>query len=107
MCRLVSGTKSSVSATGFIGFKRGSALCRRRTSRVPWRISGCWGFDVDLDRKHFYLAHETVVRREKGSAMGPISFAIFAFFSKISSRAPDYFKIPHDGVIEVGFRIEI
>jgi KUP system potassium uptake protein len=48
-----------------------------------------------------------VVRREKDSAMGPISFAIFSFLSKISSRAPDYFKIPHDGVIEVGFRIEI
>jgi len=29
------------------------------------------------------------------------------FLSKISSRAPDYFKIPHDGVIEVGLRIEI
>jgi KUP system potassium uptake protein len=39
--------------------------------------------------------------------MGPISFAIFAFFSKISSRAPDYFKIPNEGVIEVGFRVEI
>jgi K+ transporter len=35
------------------------------------------------------------------------SFAIFTFLSKISSRARDYFKIPHDGVIEVGFRIEI
>jgi KUP system potassium uptake protein len=65
------------------------------------------GFDSDLDRKHYYLAHETVVRREKGSAMGRIPFAIFSFLSKISSRAPDYFKIPHDGVIEVGFRIEI
>jgi len=65
------------------------------------------GFDADLERKHYYLAHETIVRRDKGSAMGPVSFAIFAFLSKISSRAPDYFKIPHDGVIEVGFRIEI
>ena len=65
------------------------------------------GFDADLERKHYYLAHETVVRRDKDSAMGPVSFAIFAFLSKISSRAPDYFKIPHDGVIEVGFRIEI
>jgi KUP system potassium uptake protein len=65
------------------------------------------GFDCDLPHKHYYLAHETVVRRESGSAMGPISFAIFSFLSKISSRAPDYFKIPHDGVIEVGFRIEI
>jgi len=65
------------------------------------------GFDVDLDRKHFYLAHETVVPREKDSAIGPVSFAIFSFLSKISSRAPDYFKIPHDSVIEVGFRVEI
>ncbi len=60
-----------------------------------------------LDRKHYYLAHETVVRRENDSAMGPVSFAIFSFLSRISSRAPDYFKIPHDGVIEVGFRVEI
>jgi len=65
------------------------------------------GFDSDLDRKHYYLAHETVVRREKNSAMGRVSFAIFSFLSRISSRAPDYFKIPNDGVIEVGFRIEI
>jgi KUP system potassium uptake protein len=65
------------------------------------------GFDCDLERKHFYLAHETVVRRERNSAMGPVSFAIFSFLSRVSSRAPDYFKIPHDGVIEVGFRVEI
>ncbi len=65
------------------------------------------GFDSDLERKHFYLAHETVVRRENGSSMWPVSFAIFSFLNKISSRAPDYFNIPHDGVIEVGFRVEI
>jgi KUP system potassium uptake protein len=65
------------------------------------------GFDSDLDRKHYYVAHETVVRREKNSAMGPVTFAIFSFFSRVSSRAPDYFNIPHDGVIEVGFRVEI
>ena len=65
------------------------------------------GFDSDLERKHYYLAHETVVRRDKDSAMGPIEFAIFSFLNKISSRAPDYFKIPSDGVIEVGFRIEV
>jgi KUP system potassium uptake protein len=65
------------------------------------------GFDADLERKHYYLAHETVVRREKDSAMGPVSFAVFSFLSKISSRAPDFFRIPHDAVIEVGFRVEI
>jgi KUP system potassium uptake protein len=25
----------------------------------------------------------------------------------IASRAPDFFKIPHDAVIEVGFRVEV
>jgi KUP system potassium uptake protein len=65
------------------------------------------GFDSDLERKHYYLAHETVVRREKNSAMGLVTFGIFSFFSRLSSRAPDYFKIPNDGVMEVGFRVEI
>ncbi len=65
------------------------------------------GFDADLEHKHYYLAHETVVRRDKDSVMGPLSFAVFSFLSKIASRAPDFFKIPHDAVIEVGFRVEI
>ena len=39
--------------------------------------------------------------------MDPMSFAIFSFLNRIASRAPDFFKIPHDAVIEVGFRVEI
>ena len=46
------------------------------------------GFDADLERKHYYLAHETVVRREKDSAMGPVSFAVFSFLEQnIEPRA--------------------
>ena len=55
----------------------------------------------------YYIAHETVVRRAKNSAMGPVSFAVFAFLTRIASRAPDFFKIPQDGLSEVGFRVEI
>jgi KUP system potassium uptake protein len=39
--------------------------------------------------------------------MGPVSFPIFSFLNRISSRAPDFFKIPHDAIIEVGFRVEV
>jgi KUP system potassium uptake protein len=39
--------------------------------------------------------------------MGPASFAIFSYLNRVSSRAPDFFKIPQDAIIEVGFRIEI
>jgi KUP system potassium uptake protein len=39
-----------------------------------------------------------------GSAVDPFTFALFSFLHSIASRAPDFFKIPHDAVIEVGFR---
>lgn len=80
-----------------------------QTPDIPLSLLHCYelGFDADLDHKNYYLAHETIVRRATGSAMGPISFAIFSFLNRIASRAPDFFKIPQDAIIEVGFRVEI
>jgi len=39
--------------------------------------------------------------------MGPASFAIFAFLTRIATRAPDFFRIPQDELSEVGYRVEI
>jgi KUP system potassium uptake protein len=80
-----------------------------QTPDIPLSLINCnmLGFDADLEHKNYYLAHETIVRRASGSAMAPIFFAIFSFLNRIASRAPDFFKIPHDAVIEVGFRVEI
>jgi KUP system potassium uptake protein len=80
-----------------------------QTPDIPLTLKNCQllGFDVDLDHVHYYVGHEIVVRRAKNSAMGLASFAIFAFLTKIASRAPDFFKIPHQGISEVGFRVEI
>jgi KUP system potassium uptake protein len=80
-----------------------------QTPDIPLSLINCnkLGFDADLDHKNYYIAHETIVRREKDSAMDPISFAIFSFLNRIASRAPDFFKIPQDAIIEVGFRVEI
>jgi KUP system potassium uptake protein len=36
-----------------------------------------------------------------------VSFSIFSFLNRIASRAPDFFKIPDDAIIEVGFRADI
>jgi len=47
------------------------------------------------------------VRHAKDSAMAPISFAIFAFLTKIASPAPDFFPIPRESLSEVGFRVDI
>ncbi|HEY1978466.1 MAG TPA: KUP/HAK/KT family potassium transporter [Xanthobacteraceae bacterium] len=80
-----------------------------QTPDIPVSLGNCkmLGFDADLEHRNYYLAHETIVRRDKGSAMGPVMFPIFSFLNRVSSRAPDFFRIPQDAIIEVGFRIEI
>jgi KUP system potassium uptake protein len=80
-----------------------------QTPDIPVALKNCkvLGFEVDLHQVHYYIAHEIVVRRAKGSAMRAVPFAIYAFLTRIASRAPDFFKIPHERVLEVGFHIEI
>jgi KUP system potassium uptake protein len=80
-----------------------------QTPDIPLSLINCnrLGFEADLDHKNYYIAHETIVRREVNCTMDPISFAIFSFLNRIASRAPDFFKIPQDAIIEVGFRVEV
>jgi len=80
-----------------------------QTPDIPVALKSCKvrGFEVDLHQVHYYIAHEIVVRRAKDSAMAAVPFAIYAFLTRIASRAPDFFKIPHERVLEVGFHIEI
>jgi KUP system potassium uptake protein len=80
-----------------------------QTPDIPLSLLNCnrLGFDADLVHQNYYVAHETIVRRETDSAMGMMSFPIFSFLNRISSRAPDFFKIPQDAIIEVGFRVAI
>jgi KUP system potassium uptake protein len=76
---------------------------------IPLTLKNCelLGFDADLANVHYFIGHETVIRRSHSSAMGPVSFAIFAFLARIASRAPDFYRIPQEALSEVGFRIEI
>jgi KUP system potassium uptake protein len=101
--------RHSVERLGHGFFRVQTKLGFMQTPDIPLTLINCkmLGFDVDLDHKNYYIAHETIVRRPKGSSMGPLSFGIFSFFNRVSSRAPDFFKIPQDAIIEVGFRVEI
>jgi KUP system potassium uptake protein len=80
-----------------------------QTPNIPRTLRDCksLGFDIDLENVHYFIAHEIIVRREHGSAMPALPFAVFAFLTRISSRAPDFFRIPHESLSEVGFRVEI
>src|SRR6202165_4699835 len=61
-----------------------------QTPDIPLTLRNCelLGFEVDLEHVHYYIGHEIVIRRAKDSAMGPVSFAIFSFLTRIASRAP-------------------
>jgi KUP system potassium uptake protein len=80
-----------------------------QTPDIPLSLINCnkLGFDADLDHKNYYIAHETIVRRTPDSAIGAVPFAIYSLLNRLASRAPDFFKIPQDAIIEVGFRVEI
>jgi KUP system potassium uptake protein len=76
---------------------------------IPLTLKNCelLGFDADLDDVHYFIGHETVIRRTHDPKLGPVSFAVFAFLTRVASRAPDFFRIPQDTLSEVGFRVEI
>jgi KUP system potassium uptake protein len=76
---------------------------------IPLTLKNCelLGFHADLDDVHYFVGHETVIRRQPRSRMGAVPFALFAFLMRIASRAPDFFRIPQDALSEIGFRVEI
>ena len=76
---------------------------------IPLTLRNCelLGFEADQGDVHFFVGHETVVRRQRRSALAPMTFALFHFLMRIANRAPDFFKIPQDSLSEIGFRIEL
>jgi KUP system potassium uptake protein len=76
---------------------------------IPLTLENCemLGFEADLENVHYFIGHETVIRRARGSAMAAVPFAVFAFLTRIAGRAPDFFHIPQAGLSEVGFRVEV
>jgi KUP system potassium uptake protein len=106
--RVPFGERHSVHRLGHGFYRIQVRLGFMQTPDIPLSLINCnkLGFDGDLGQRNYYLAHETIVRRETGSSMDPFTFALFSFLNRIASRAPDFFKIPHDAVIEVGFRVD-
>jgi KUP system potassium uptake protein len=107
--RVPFGERHTVERLGHGFYRIQVKLGFMQTPDIPLSLINCnkLGFEADLDHKNYYIAHETVVRRATGSSIGPIFFAIFSFLNRIASRAPDFFRIPHDAIIEVGFRVDI
>jgi KUP system potassium uptake protein len=76
---------------------------------VPLAIRGCirLGLDFCADDPQYFIAHESVVRKQHLSAL-PLPFWVaFIFMHRLAMRASDYLHLPPKRVLEVGFRVEI
>jgi KUP system potassium uptake protein len=76
---------------------------------IPTALRGCskLGLKFLHDDLHYYIAHESLVRRSQGERLPGIFWFAFHFMHRMGLRAADYFNLPPRKVIEVGFRVEI
>jgi KUP system potassium uptake protein len=65
------------------------------------------GCDVQLDDVTYYVGHENIVHREKGSTLPRWQEALFAAMVRNAAHVTDYFRLPSQQVVEIGRQISI
>ncbi|MCX8506373.1 MAG: KUP/HAK/KT family potassium transporter, partial [Alphaproteobacteria bacterium] len=65
------------------------------------------GLDVDPGESLFYLWSEEIYRDSEKSVMPKFFLTLFTFMRRNGARAPDYFHLPQDRVVEIGVHLEI
>ncbi|MEA2756195.1 MAG: system potassium uptake protein [Aliidongia sp.] len=76
---------------------------------IPTALRGCArrGLDFCNDNPSYFIAHESLERRAKGSALPRLLWIAFNVMHRMGLRASDYFHLPPKSVMEVGFRLEL
>jgi KUP system potassium uptake protein len=97
------------------------------TERAPefWRATARYGFmerpdipallkqtralgcALDLQDVTYYVGHETILHRRDGRGLVAWEEALFAAMVRNSSHVTDFFRLPRDGVVEIGRQIAI
>ena len=65
------------------------------------------GLNIELHHITFFLGRETLIAARRHGGMALWREHLFAFMSRNAYRATQFFKIPHDQVIEIGSEIEL
>ena len=75
---------------------------------VPAALALCSGQDLDIEpmRTSYFVSRETVIPT-KGAGMAHWRERLFATMSRNSGSAVEFFKLPNNGVIELGTRVQI
>jgi len=76
---------------------------------IPSLLAGTptLGCDLDLADVTYYVGHETIVRREDGHGMLAWEEAMYATMVRNAAHVSDFFRLPSDGVVEIGRQIAI
>jgi KUP system potassium uptake protein len=75
---------------------------------VPEALTLCkdQGLDIEPMRTSYFVSRETVIPT-KGAGMAHWRERLFATMSRNSGSAVEFFKLPNNGVIELGTRVQI
>jgi KUP system potassium uptake protein len=65
------------------------------------------GCTLPLDDVTYYVGHETVIHRALGPALPLWQERIYAFMLRNAVTVAGFFRLPRDGVVEIGRIIEI
>jgi KUP system potassium uptake protein len=67
-------------------------------------LDGC---DIELADVTYFIGHETIVARGPGMGLPRPIEAAFAFMQRNAAHATEYFRVPHNAVVEIGREIAI
>jgi KUP system potassium uptake protein len=68
--------------------------------------AGAQNFDLRPDKTTFFLGRETLVP-SKGKALPRLRRALFRLMSRNAENAADFFQLPSDRTVEIGFPVEL
>ena len=80
-----------------------------QTPHVPLALaqSGALGLDIDLDNATYYLGRATLIPSDTLPGMALWRDYLFAYMAHNATRATDFYRLPPEDVVELGFHVEI
>ncbi len=80
-----------------------------QTPNVPvaLRFSEQLGLDIDIDNLTYYLGRATLIPSDDLPGMALWRDHLFAFMAHNATRATDFYGLPPEDVVELGFHVEI
>jgi KUP system potassium uptake protein len=65
------------------------------------------GCTLKLDDVTYYVGHETIVQREDRGRLHAWEMGLYAMMARNATHVSDFFRLPSDGVVEIGRQVAI